>query len=118
MSSILDSVMGLLGGRVSPQMMDSVKGLLREDSPIGGLSGLLQKAQAAGLGSKTSSWVGKGSNAKVSPEETKNLLGGDQIAAIAGKLGISPEKAARQISAILPKLVDQLTPDGKVPDKV
>ena len=34
------------------------------------------------------------------------------IAAIAGKMGVTPEVAAAEVSKLLPQLIDKLTPDG------
>jgi uncharacterized protein YidB (DUF937 family) len=116
MASIVDSLMSLVGkSGVDPKVMNSVNDLLGDGSSIGGLSGLLDKAKAAGLDKQVSSWIGMGKNEKVSPDQAKELLGSDQINQIAGKLGINPDQVAKQISAALPKLVDQMTPDGKIP---
>src|SRR5687768_4978235 len=118
MASLLDSVAGMVRKQgADPRMLDSLKGLLGNDSPIGGLPGLLGKAKREGLGDKADSWVSTGKNQPVSASQIEKLLGNDQVASIAAKLGISPDTAAKQISAVLPKLVDQLTPNGKVPDK-
>ena len=116
MASLLDSVMGMVGkGKIDPRMLDQAKDLLGDNSPIGGLGGLLNKAQEQGMGDKSSSWVGKGKNLPISPDQIEKLLGHEQVQAIAKKLGIPADKAAKQLSAVLPKLVDQFTPDGKAP---
>jgi len=104
------------GGASSGGLTEALGGLLRSDSPVGGLDGLLGKLQAEGLGDVGASWVSKGKNLEVSPEQVEAVLGNEQVKAIAGKLGIEPEKAAQQISRYLPQIVDGLTPDGKVPD--
>ena len=82
----------------------------------GQLSGLLEKFNAGGLGSTVQSWIGKGANLPVSADQIKAVLGSDQVAAVAGKLGISPDAAAGKIAAVLPGVIDKLTPDGIVPD--
>lgn len=82
----------------------------------GGLGGLLQALDSNGLGQVGSSWVSTGSNLPISAEQLQKVLGSDQLASIAGKLGMTPDKAAHGLSKVLPGLVDRLTPDGKVPD--
>ena len=91
----------------------AVSGLFGEGG--GQLSGLLDKFGASGLDDKVKSWVAKGPNLPVSADQIKAVLASDQVAAVASKLGISPDAAAGKIAEILPKVVDKLTPDGLVP---
>ncbi len=103
------------GGMVAGSAEESaVSSLLGEGGS--GLSGLLDKLGAGGLDDVVKSWVSKGENLPVSADQIKAALGSDQIAAIAGKLGISTDEAAAKIAAILPGIIDKLTPDGLVPD--
>ncbi len=95
-----------------------------EESAVGSLLGeggsqlpaLLEKLGAGGLGDTVTSWVGKGSNLPVSADQIKSVLGSEQVAAVAGKLGISEEAAAAKIADVLPGIIDKVTPDGVVPD--
>ncbi|OFW57886.1 MAG: hypothetical protein A2133_01420 [Actinobacteria bacterium RBG_16_64_13] len=99
-------------------------GAAAEESAIGSLLGagganlwgLLEKLKAAGLEDKVMSWIGRGENKPISPDEVKAGVPADQIEAVAAKLGISRDVAASKIAAILPGLIDKLTPDGLVPD--
>lgn len=81
----------------------------------GGLSELLQKLEEKGLGQVAQSWVGTGANQSISPEQLKNALGSEWIQQLAAHLGVSPEVISSHLSEILPKIVDRLTPDGRVP---
>lgn len=80
----------------------------------GGLEGLLKKFQENGLGEVAASWVGKGQNLPISAEQIQKVLGNEQVAAIASKLGVDPQQASTQLAQMLPGLVDKLTPDGQV----
>ena len=71
---------------------------------------------AGGLGDTAASWVSKGSNLPVSADQIKTVLESDQVAAVAGKLGISEDAAAAKIADVLPGIIDKVTPDGVVPD--
>lgn len=81
----------------------------------GGVSGLLEKFQAGGLGEVVQSWVGTGQNLPISAEQIQSVLGNEHVAELAGKLGIDPQQAAQHLSNYLPQLIDKLTPNGQVP---
>ena len=82
----------------------------------GGLGGLLQKLQAGGLGGKLQSWIGTGQNQPVSPDEVHRALGEDTVNQIAQDSGVAPHEASAGLAAILPMLIDRMTPHGKLPD--
>ena len=98
-------------------ILGGIGGLLGEGSPIGGMDGLLEQLAAKGLGDVGASWVAKGKNLPISAEQIQDVLGGDQVAAIAKRAGVSPDQAAAWVSKLLPTVVDSLTPDGKVPER-
>ncbi|MGH9514023.1 MAG: YidB family protein [Terriglobales bacterium] len=81
----------------------------------GGLQGLIQSFHDKGLGGVVSSWVANGPNPPVTSDQIHQVLGSDQVKALAAKAGISPDTAASAIAQLLPGIVDKLTPDGQVP---
>ena len=82
---------------------------------LGGLGGLLSKLEQGGLGDVTKSWVGSGQHPPVSPGQLGSALGPSIIKMLSQKSGISEEDLTKQLSQILPGLVDKLTPNGRVP---
>src|SRR6516225_2489193 len=76
---------------------------------LGGLGGLLDKLQKGGLGDVANSWIGSGQNQPVSPKQLGPALGPDIIKTLA-RSGLSEEELTKQLSQILPGLVDKLTP--------
>lgn len=82
----------------------------------GGLQGLAQQAQGAGLGEQMSSWVSAGENLPLSGDQAQGLLGHEFIQSAAAKLGLDQGQIAQMASQILPGLVDQLTPGGQMPE--
>jgi len=82
---------------------------------LGGLGGLLDRLQKGGLGDVASSWVGSGQNQSVSPNKLGPALGSDIIKTLAQRTGLSEEELTRQLSQILPNVVDKLTPAGRLP---
>lgn len=113
---LLDSVLGALGGQVQNPMMDLVKGLIANPNG-GGLAGLLQQFQAGGLGHLADSWVGKGQNLPISPEQIQSVLGSEWVRQMAAKVGIAPDALSGHLANVLPQLVDKVTPEGTVPDQ-
>jgi uncharacterized protein YidB (DUF937 family) len=77
---------------------------------LGGLGGLLDKLQKGGLGNVTNSWFGSGQNQPVSPGQLGPALGSDLIKALAQRSGLSEEELTKQLSQVLPGVVDKLTP--------
>jgi uncharacterized protein YidB (DUF937 family) len=82
----------------------------------GGLQGLVQSFHDKGMGGLVSSWVGSGENCPITADQIHQVLGSDQVKALAAKAGISPEMAGSAIAQLLPGLVDKLTPNGQVPE--
>lgn len=82
---------------------------------LGGLGGLLNKLETGGLGNVANSWVGSGQNQPVSPGQLSSALGPDIIKTLAERSGLSEEEITRQLSQILPGVVDKLTPNGRLP---
>lgn len=83
---------------------------------IGGLGGLAQLFNKRGQGDTMASWVSTGENRSITPESVQDLLGRDGVQQVAHTAGVSDEEASHGISKVLPQLVDQLTPDGKLPE--
>jgi uncharacterized protein YidB (DUF937 family) len=85
---------------------------------LGGLGGLLDKLQKGGLGNAINSWIGTGQNQPVSPGQLGSALGPDIIKMLAQRSGLSEEEITKQLSQILPGVVDKLTPHGRLPTVV
>lgn len=113
---LLDSVVGALAGGQSggDNPLLAVVMQLLNNQP-GGLAGLVQSFQQGGLGEIVNSWVSTGQNLPISPEQLQSVLGGGQLQQIAAQLGMSPEQASGSLAELLPTVVDQLTPNGQLP---
>ena len=105
LSNVGDSLSGGMGGMV---------GSLLEN--VGGVAGIVEKLNAAGLGDVAARWVGAGENLPINAEQIQSLLSGDTLSGLAEKLGVDPEQASGMVAQYLPGLVDSLTPDGIVPE--
>lgn len=112
------AIQSALGGGGQSQTQNLVAGVLGmlQNSNTGGLSGLVEKFQNSGLGDVAASWVGKGDNKPVSPDQVVAVLGQDQVNELAKQAGIPEEKGAEVLSQVLPSVVNEMTPDGEVPE--
>src|ERR1700757_4016438 len=113
---LLDSILGAVTGKTddsgaAAQLIGVLGGLLAQS---GGLQGLANKFAQSGQGNAFQSWVGMGENQTISSGEIQNALGSDQVKALAAKMGIDPAQASNFLAEYLPKIVDKLTPEGKV----
>ena len=81
----------------------------------GDWAGCVDKLQKGGLGDVANSWVGSGQNHPVTPKQLSPALGSEIIKALAQRSGLSEEELTRQLSQILPGVVDKLTPAGRLP---
>jgi uncharacterized protein YidB (DUF937 family) len=113
---LLDGVLGgLLGGGrggMEQKLLGAAMGMLTG----GGLSKLMSSFQGGGLKEKADSWVGTGENQELSPDELQQALGQDQVSKLAAEAGVSDDEAKTGLAAMLPGLIDKLSPDGKMPD--
>jgi uncharacterized protein YidB (DUF937 family) len=118
---LFDKAFEMFGDNSSP-MMDSKTRLLQaalsmlaNNGQTGGLSGLVERFQEAGLGNTVSSWIGTGQNVPITGAQVQQALGEGQLQQISEESGLPQNEAADSLSEILPHLVDKLTPAGHVP---
>ena len=115
LGSMLGGGQNAQGGQGAAQLIQVVMGMLQNQQ--GGLGGLLQQFQRAGLGDQAASWVGRGENMPISGDQLGSALGADTLSNIASQLGLAPDQASGALAGVLPQLIDQLTPDGQVTDQ-
>lgn len=79
-----------------------INGLVSRFSANGDIAGLL------------GSWLGDGANQALSPDRLGQLLGQENLARFAGKVGVSTEAAAGGLADVLPQLIDQASSGGSL----
>ena len=107
------------GGRDAPPVTPDPRARVPADEGSGGLleglGGLLDRFRQAGQGKAADSWIGTGANETVSPGQVGNALGANILKTLAERSGMSEEELVRQLSQVLPGVVDRLTPRGRLP---
>lgn len=117
MNMLNSLVSSLAGGQSSglstllPAALDFVKRY------PGGLPGLLEKLRQGGLTEIVASWLGAGENLPVTGAQLRAALGEESVQQLAGQAGQDADSVLGNMAAILPQVIDKLTPDGVVPEK-
>jgi len=96
---------GVLGGAAAGTVLN------------GGLGGLLKQFQENGQGDVAHSWIGTGPNKTISEGDLASALGGDTLDTLSQQTGMGRDDLLDGLRQYLPRFVDQLTPDGRVPDE-
>jgi uncharacterized protein YidB (DUF937 family) len=112
---------GSLGGGLGNLLKGGLGGLLAGGAAgsviSGGLGDLLKQLQQGGQGETANSWVDKGPNKSIAPNDLARALGADQIDQLATQSGMSRDDLLNGLSQYLPQVVDHLTPDGRLPNE-
>ncbi|MGO7833572.1 YidB family protein [Rhizobium johnstonii] len=107
---------GLLGGLAGSGGLGGLLGGLTSGGIVsGGLGDLLKTFQQNGHGDKAESWVQPGPNADIDDGQLAEALGPDVLDEIAANTGLSHQEILGRLKRDLPKAVDDLTPNGKLP---
>ncbi|MBM3608507.1 MAG: DUF937 domain-containing protein, partial [Alphaproteobacteria bacterium] len=99
-------------GRGEPQTIDIN---IPDEGVSGGLGGLLEKLRNGGLGEEADSWVKTGPNKPVDGERLRPAIGDLTVSEIARRAGTSEQDIMEILTQVLPQLVDNMTPEGRVP---
>jgi uncharacterized protein YidB (DUF937 family) len=118
LDGLLGNVMGgMMGGGQSQQGGNQlVRIALQMLQQNGGIEGLLARMQQAGYGQQAQSWIGTGQNMPITPDALSQIFGQGQLGQIAQQLGLPQQDAAGGLAQMLPDVVDQMTPQGQIPD--
>ena len=112
----LGSVLGRLGGGSGVAQTALLALAFQLVQRNGGVAGLIDKFRDGGLGNKADSWVGTGQNMALAPDELRDVLGPGVLDQLASHFGMTQSHASQSLSEVLPELVNQMTPDGQLPD--
>lgn len=80
-----------------------------------GVDNTLRDLEGGGHGDVARSWVSRGPNKRISPEELESTLGERGIRDLMQQTGMEREELLDALAEHLPRVIDHLTPDGRVP---
>ena len=101
------------GGQTQPSLLILALQLIQK---AGGLQAILDRLKQAGLTKQANSWVSTGTNEPVSGDQIKQALGPDMINQLSAGTGMDTDQVGNAMAQVLPDLVNQLTPEGQVPE--
>jgi uncharacterized protein YidB (DUF937 family) len=84
-------------------------------SVLGGLGDLIGRLTAGGAGPQVNSWVGPGANQPIQPGQLGSALGQNTLNELSQRTGMSQQELLSQLATVLPRLINHLTPNGRVP---
>ena len=84
---------------------------------IGGLSDLLNRLRTAGLGGAVDSWMGKGPNQPIGPANVEAAIDEETLDSLIRQTGMSRQEILDRLAVGLPKVVDEMTPEGTLPEE-
>ncbi len=103
LGAILPALLAMLGGKSG-------------DSNQSGMHRLVATMHANGMGDVAGSWVGTGANQPITAAQVERVLSPEQLAQLAAASGVPPEQVSQGVAAVLPDVVNTLTPSGTLPE--
>ena len=79
------------------------------------LPDLIGKLTAGGAGPQVNSWVGPGANEPIQPGQLGSALGQNTLNELSQRTGMSQQELLNQLATVLPQLINNLTPKGRMP---
>jgi uncharacterized protein YidB (DUF937 family) len=80
-----------------------------------GVGNTVEDFERSGHGEIARSWVDRGQNRSLTPEKLEAALGEDGIKDLMQQTGMERDELLATLSEHLPRVIDHLTPDGRVP---
>jgi uncharacterized protein YidB (DUF937 family) len=81
----------------------------------GGMMDLVRQFRGADKGEAADSWIARGPNKTVSSTDLSKVLTEEQVTYLTRRTGLSREELLKGLSERLPQVVDELTPEGRLP---
>jgi uncharacterized protein YidB (DUF937 family) len=100
---ILGNLGGLFGGASAGSVLS------------GGLGDLVDRLRQQGQGEAADSWVARGPNRQLSPQQLEQALGSDVVDSLVQRTGLTREDLLSRLARTLPEAVDKYTPEGRLP---
>jgi uncharacterized protein YidB (DUF937 family) len=80
-----------------------------------GVGNTVQDMERSGHGEIARSWVDQGPNRPITPDKLAAALGDDAIRDLTERTGMDRDELLEALSEHLPRVIDHLTPEGRLP---
>ena len=110
-----NSLGGLLSGGLGGGLGSLLAGGAAGSILSGGLGSLLNQFQQSGLGDVARSWVITGPNQQISAKDLTKAINPSELDTLIQHTGLTRDQLLSALQQELPKAVDELTPNGRVP---
>jgi len=116
--SFLDELVGSLGnGQGQGNKLGQLQAIWNWVQEQGGIEVLLHKFQQGDLGEVLGSWIGTGNNQPVGGNDIQSAFGQGELQSLADKLGTDVQGASGTLAALLPQLIDKMSPQGQMDEQ-
>ncbi|MFA6178907.1 MAG: YidB family protein [Methylophilaceae bacterium] len=113
---LFDSVANAMITRVAgAERGPMVKAALELFNHHGGVNGILDKFRAHGFSEQVDSWISTNPNLPLSAKQIQTVLGKCVLDEMSAKFDVTSADLSKKLAANLPDIVDQLSPEGKLP---
>jgi len=99
----------------APTTLPPIGGAAAGGGLLDGLSSILGKLSQNGAAPQVNSWVNHGPNQPIQPGQLGGALGDQTINDLIARTGLTKEQLLAGLSTVLPQLVNNLTPKGRLP---
>jgi uncharacterized protein YidB (DUF937 family) len=106
LGGVLGNLGGLLGGASAGSVLS------------GGIGDLVERFKQAGQGEAAESWIKRGPNQQVVPDQLERAIGPEILDNLVQQTGLSRQELLSRLTQVLPEAVDKFTPDGRLPTEV
>jgi uncharacterized protein YidB (DUF937 family) len=100
---VLGNLGGLLGGASAGSVLS------------GGIGDLVERFKQTGQGDAAESWIKRGPNQQVAPEQLERAIGPEILDNLVQQTDLSRQELLSRLTQVLPEAVDKFTPDGRLP---
>jgi uncharacterized protein YidB (DUF937 family) len=80
-----------------------------------GVDNTVRDLEESGHGDIAHSWIGRGENRPITPRQLEAALGEHEIRDLMDQTGMEREELLEMLSRNLPRVIDHLTPKGRLP---
>jgi len=102
---VLGNLGGLLGGASAGSVLS------------GGLGQLIERFKQNGQGQVADSWVSRGPNQPLAPDQLERAIGPDVLDTLSQHTGLKRDELLSRLTRELPTAVDKFTPEGRLPSE-